>query len=304
MQALRRVQRAIAFLLASCRNRRPNRHHREAMRWLTVACLQAVDLLVGGIFGYRIGPELTMWKFEILALILGGFLIVVAILGGGFELKELRIPTVDNKLRVVAGFLGLFFVVIAVAAHAELFDFIEETEAREIEVVERVEDPLEKVENWTVGPGKLKRTVRTTRRYCEKREDWYWRDVPVGHACEGPETVVELTRYGNQVVQLRGRYTDSGVYERERRRLVDAFGEPEMLPNFPNACGWTIDEDHFVRLDLLPNGDPYLIVSATDSGKDFGSSRRRVAPPPEFQGPPPAALPDRGEATQPRQGQE
>jgi hypothetical protein len=49
---------------------------------------------------------------HILLLALGGLLIVVAILGGGIEAREIRIPQIGKWPRVLAGLAGMFFFVL------------------------------------------------------------------------------------------------------------------------------------------------------------------------------------------------
>ena len=49
---------------------------------------------------------------EILAFIFGCLLILVGVLGGGFEIKELKIPKVGNGVRLVAVVCGLVFIVL------------------------------------------------------------------------------------------------------------------------------------------------------------------------------------------------
>jgi hypothetical protein len=61
---------------------------------------------------------------EVLSFILGGLLIVTGILGGGFEVKELKIPTVRWPTRLIAIVGGVFFIGLALelpseASHAD-----------------------------------------------------------------------------------------------------------------------------------------------------------------------------------------
>src|SRR5258707_730180 len=44
----------------------------------------------------------------------GGILLLVAILGGGFELKEFKIPKVGGAPRFCSGLAGLFFILLGV----------------------------------------------------------------------------------------------------------------------------------------------------------------------------------------------
>lgn len=46
----------------------------------------------------------------VLTLALGALLILVAILGGGFEIKELKVPKVGRLARTMSAFAGLFFI--------------------------------------------------------------------------------------------------------------------------------------------------------------------------------------------------
>lgn len=48
----------------------------------------------------------------VLTLALGALLILVAILGGGFEVKELKVPKVGRLARIISAFTGLFFIFV------------------------------------------------------------------------------------------------------------------------------------------------------------------------------------------------
>jgi hypothetical protein len=50
---------------------------------------------------------------ETLSFILGGLLIVTGIIGGGFEVKELKIPTVRWPTRLISILGGIFFIGLA-----------------------------------------------------------------------------------------------------------------------------------------------------------------------------------------------
>jgi hypothetical protein len=54
-------------------------------------------------------------KTSLVAFIFGVILIAVAILGGGFELKELKVPKVSWLPRFVSGLVGAVFVVVGMA---------------------------------------------------------------------------------------------------------------------------------------------------------------------------------------------
>jgi Polyglycine hydrolase-like, structural repeat len=51
---------------------------------------------------------------ESMAFILGGLLVAVAILGGGIEVRELKIPSVGRTSRVLAFIVGAVFISLAV----------------------------------------------------------------------------------------------------------------------------------------------------------------------------------------------
>jgi hypothetical protein len=47
-----------------------------------------------------------------MSFIFGAILLAVAILGGGFEVKEIKVPNVSVGVRIIAGIVGLFFIVL------------------------------------------------------------------------------------------------------------------------------------------------------------------------------------------------
>ena len=47
-----------------------------------------------------------------MSFIFGAILLAVAILGGGFEVKEIKVSNVSVGVRIVAGIVGLFFIVL------------------------------------------------------------------------------------------------------------------------------------------------------------------------------------------------
>jgi hypothetical protein len=53
-------------------------------------------------------------NLEVMFFIFGAFLVLTAILGGGFEVRELKIPTVSVVVRILSGVSGLVFVVIGI----------------------------------------------------------------------------------------------------------------------------------------------------------------------------------------------
>lgn len=53
------------------------------------------------------------------AFALGALLLFVGVLGGGFEVKELKIPKVGTGVRLLSGIVGLLFIVLGFTASAE-----------------------------------------------------------------------------------------------------------------------------------------------------------------------------------------
>lgn len=53
-------------------------------------------------------------SIQIMLLLFGGILVLIAIIGGGFELRELKIPQVEKTARILAAFGGIAFVVMAI----------------------------------------------------------------------------------------------------------------------------------------------------------------------------------------------
>jgi hypothetical protein len=49
-----------------------------------------------------------------MSFILGGFLLAVAILGGGIEIRELKIPSVGRISRLLCSIVGAGFIVLAI----------------------------------------------------------------------------------------------------------------------------------------------------------------------------------------------
>jgi hypothetical protein len=47
---------------------------------------------------------------QTMSFIFGAILLAVAILGGGFEIKEIKVSNVTVSVRIIAGIVGLFFI--------------------------------------------------------------------------------------------------------------------------------------------------------------------------------------------------
>jgi hypothetical protein len=55
-----------------------------------------------------------MMSIENMSFLLGGLLIAVSILGGGIEIKEIKIPAVNGMSRIFSAFAGLAFIALSV----------------------------------------------------------------------------------------------------------------------------------------------------------------------------------------------
>lgn len=51
---------------------------------------------------------------NILLLILGGLLMLISIIGGGFEVKEIKIPKIGSWARILAGITGIILLIVGV----------------------------------------------------------------------------------------------------------------------------------------------------------------------------------------------
>jgi hypothetical protein len=61
-------------------------------------------------------------KLNLVAFLFGAILLAVAILGGGFELKELKVPKVSWFPRLMSAFMGMFFVVVGIGLETPPID--------------------------------------------------------------------------------------------------------------------------------------------------------------------------------------
>jgi hypothetical protein len=57
---------------------------------------------------------------DAIAFGLGAILLLVGILGGGFELREFKVPPVGKALRLIATAIGLFFILVGIGLHASV----------------------------------------------------------------------------------------------------------------------------------------------------------------------------------------
>ena len=58
-------------------------------------------------------------SIEIASFVFGGILLFVGLLGGGFEVKELKIPKVGTGVRILAALLGVVFITVGIGSHAD-----------------------------------------------------------------------------------------------------------------------------------------------------------------------------------------
>jgi hypothetical protein len=59
-------------------------------------------------------------SIDVLAFAFGGILLLVGILGGGFELKELKVPRVGGLIRLVTLLAGSCFITLAIGLHSSV----------------------------------------------------------------------------------------------------------------------------------------------------------------------------------------
>ncbi len=55
---------------------------------------------------------------EIVSLVFGCILLLIGIIGGGFELKEFKVPKVSWMPRAAAGVAGVFFILVGISIYA------------------------------------------------------------------------------------------------------------------------------------------------------------------------------------------
>jgi hypothetical protein len=58
-------------------------------------------------------------SIEIVSFVFGGILLLVGVLGGGFEVKEIKIPKVGMGVRVLAAIVGLLFVCLGFGSNSQ-----------------------------------------------------------------------------------------------------------------------------------------------------------------------------------------
>ncbi len=51
---------------------------------------------------------------DVLILILGGLLVTIGVIGGGFEVKELKVPKVGGGSRILAGIVGSVLIIVGI----------------------------------------------------------------------------------------------------------------------------------------------------------------------------------------------
>jgi len=89
--------------------------------WRSIAAQSSFIGVKGAEPGWPYTARRHQWRrrpamgIDVLAFILGAILLLTGILGGGFELKELKIPTVRWPVRIVASLAGAFFITVGVS---------------------------------------------------------------------------------------------------------------------------------------------------------------------------------------------
>lgn len=58
-------------------------------------------------------------SLETMSFILGGILIAAALFGGGFEIKELKLPQIGAIARVLTAIVGIVFIWLAIYIHSK-----------------------------------------------------------------------------------------------------------------------------------------------------------------------------------------
>jgi len=69
---------------------------------------------------------------DAIAFGLGALLLLVGILGGGFEIREFKTPPIGRALRVIATMIGLFFILLGIGLRESFTPSKEEVAAKEI----------------------------------------------------------------------------------------------------------------------------------------------------------------------------
>lgn len=59
-------------------------------------------------------------ELNLIAFLFGAILLGVAVVGGGFELKELKVPKVSWFPRFISALLGMFFIVLGIGLDASV----------------------------------------------------------------------------------------------------------------------------------------------------------------------------------------
>lgn len=72
---------------------------------------------------------------ETLLLIAGLALVIVSVIGGGFQVKEISVPKIGRMARVIAVLLGMLLVLMSVRSIEEPDDFVYEEDSTEESVI-------------------------------------------------------------------------------------------------------------------------------------------------------------------------
>jgi hypothetical protein len=135
---------------------------------------------------------------------------------------------------------------------------------------------IEAFDSWSVGPGKIKRSPKQTRRLCKRRGgSWIVVDDELRICNEDGKLAVIRVRDGKNV-HLTGMYTadyislrNQTLYENELRLLRESFGEPHRQNDDPTgAWQWQVPGDRTIRLSRTTDGDVFLAVGLASGFSD------------------------------------
>jgi hypothetical protein len=179
-----------------------------------------------------------------LVLGLGAVLLLVAIIGGGFEIKEFKVPKVGPAPRVLAAIAGMVFIILGIGLGGTQIGTNQEAQASQDDADERTRRarPVEFTIYDQLGEGQVTEQVT----------------VLIDGELKGQLTVDRRNPQSMLTVTVphRGRYS----YTIESRtRVVDADGNRK---EYPGAGQGMVAVDAGKRFDLVgtPNGNTWLVT--------------------------------------------
>ncbi|HLJ26859.1 MAG TPA: hypothetical protein VKY85_09130 [Candidatus Angelobacter sp.] len=176
-----------------------------------------------------------------LVLGLGAVLLLVAIIGGGFEIKEFKVPKVGPAPRVLAAIAGMVFIVLGIGLGSTQIGLNQDVQANQ-DGADRRARPVEFTIYDQLGEGQVTEQVT----------------VLIDGELKGQLTVDRRNPQSMLTVTVphRGRYS----YTIESRtRVVDADGNRK---EYPGAGQGMVAVDAGKRFDLVgtPNGNTWLVT--------------------------------------------